>query len=246
MLEEVLAPSNTPAPLSMPTHTYHHRDEDNNVDYTLTLLNVHTTRPVLRWGITTDPDAIFRNRDNRPILKAVGDEDNLRYVSNVPSSIQFELGFTQMMSIYSLFVESVSFYMQNVRKKIYLSNTLSREFDFDNLPYIVKFTAVKKQVKKSGKSSNSARLLLVFVDKETGEDRLCVSLKRTKIVLLMDIIKSLFETYVRKFTAPIYDADDTKLLIARVDDNIAVGNVWLHGREVQKFQDYIERHLSVN
>jgi len=212
------------------TRVYRHEDNGDGakVVYNINLENISSSKPVTCFTIQTMSHEIYHDAKRQNVLFP-------------PESITFRLDLQETIKMMGLFVEASSRYMYKIREKMYRSSILRYEFIPKDSNYTVLFHAIKEKHQKSGRSINTARLLLSIFDKDTNEEKLTVRIKVTKIVILLQIVKSLFEEYIRKISLAYEDIEGRRLSLLRISDQVAIGDVWIHGREVQKFQDYIER-----
>ncbi len=208
------------------------RHEDNSagakVFYNLSLCNMETSKPTLKFEVEKMMNEIYHDSKREKVLVP-------------PNVLSINFEHRETLKLMGLFVEAVSIYMAAVRKKLYFSNTLRMEFEPINSKYKILFHAVNKKISGQGKEKNSARLIMSFFDKESGEEIISVKLKKTKLIMLLQIIKSLYDENISKVSLGYEDMKGRRISLVRVGDTVAVGNIWIHGREIQKFQDYIER-----
>ena len=208
------------------------KHEDSGVGakvfYNVSLENLGGTKPSLRFDIEKMQNEIYHNSKRDKVIVP-------------PNVVSVILSTHETIKLVGLFVEAVSLYMSAIRKKLYFSNTLRLELSPKNSDYKIIFHAVNKKVSGLGKEKNSARLIMSFFDKKTDEEVLSVKLKKTKIVILIQIIKSLYEENMQRYSFSYEDISGRRLSMIRIEDTVAIGDVWIHGREIQKFQDYVER-----
>lgn len=209
---------------------YRHEDDttDSKVFYNLHLEDIESSKPKLHFKIDTLPDEIYHDSKRERVLMP-------------PPSFSFVLEQEQTIDMLTLFVEAVSKYMSDIRRRLHKETKYTLEIEPENSNYKIRFIAVKKRVNHAGKGVNSARLLMKIIDKDLNEEFLVVRLKRTRVVLLLKMIKSLYENYVDKIFVPLENDRKYNVSCMRAKDQFVVGSTWLHGREIQKLQDYIER-----
>lgn len=158
-----------------------------------------------------------------------------------PKVIKMVFNKKETVKLMSLFVEASSIYMSAVRKALYSKNSLKMAIELKESGIKVVFNAIDKRYNTKGKGVNSARLIMGIYDLASGEELISIKLKKTKVMILMQIIKSLHDEYVRKHSLVVKNMNNENLSLVRVGDSVVIGNTWIHGREIQKFQDYIER-----
>lgn len=212
------------------TRVYRHEDTGAGakVFYNLFLKDLDSNKPSLAFDIEKMPNEIYHDSKRTKVIVP-------------PSVTTISFTFQETQKLMGLFVEAISTYMAAVRKKLYATNTLRLEMKLNDCDYNILFHAVNKKISGSGKEKNSARLIMSIFDKKNNEEILSIKLKKTKLIVLLQIVKSLYEEYLNKFSFAYEDIEGRRLPLVRVEDMVAIGEVWIHGREVQKFQDYIER-----
>jgi len=197
------------------------------VFYHLALSSIDSSTPSLVLDIEKMPEEIHRNSTTEKIIYP-------------PACINLEISQRETLKLITVLIEASSTYMASMRKKLYQENSLSIDIEIKNTDMRIEFVAVNG-IGYTQKRNSNARLLMVIVDNKTDEEIIAIKLRKTKVVTLLQIIKSLYTEYVRKVSFSFFDIDGNRLQMLRVENSVSIGGTWIHGREIQKFQDYIER-----
>lgn len=189
---------------------------------------------------TSKPDMIlsFERMENE-----IYHDSTFTKVITPPVVTTLRLNIYETMELMGLLVEASSTHMASIREQLYMTSSLRHELLLSNCRYNVKLGAVNKKISKVGAGKNSERLVLTVIDKETGTDVICVKIKKTKIQFLLNMYKTLIDEFAEKIAFPYEDVNGRKMLFIRHGEYIALGDIWLHGREIQKLQDYVERAI---
>lgn len=202
--------------------------KDGRLKFRTYLSEVNERKPKLHLEIDRYPDEVYHDSKYE---KVIFPEPTTKLVFNIYETMRFV----------ALLVEATSFYLAEVRETVYQDSKLADAIELENGDYNIRMLAVKKKHRENGKSVNSSRFNIIIENKASGEEMLVVKLKRSKIVWLLHAIKSMFSESVKSFAVPFDDLEGHKRLMVKYDDHVAIGEVWIHGREIQKFQDFIER-----
>lgn len=214
------------------SRVYRHADDGRGakVFYTMQLDKCDTSKPGLTLSFERMENEIYHDSSFSKIITP-------------PAVTRLRLNFYETMQFMSLLVEASSTYMANIRERLYQSTSLRHDIVLENCQYSLKLGAVNKKLSHSGEGRNSERLVITVGEKESGSDVICVKIKKSKIQFILNMYKTLVDENCEKVAAPYEDVNLRKLLFIRSGDYVAVGDVWLHGREIQKLQDYIERAI---
>lgn len=216
--------------MSLRSRIYHHEDTGTGakVFYKMQLVDCDTWRPKLDFEIERMENEIYHDSSFEKVLTP-------------PVVMKMQLDFDESMALMSHFVEAISVYMSSIRQRLYQENSLRLTIDLKESKYSLFLHAVNKKHSAKGKGKNSERLVMTLIDKESGDEVIAIKMKKTKIVFLLQMYKTLLEETVPKFSIPYDDANGRRLQIIRNEEYLAIGDIWLHGREINKLQDYIER-----
>ncbi len=214
------------------TRIYRHADDGKGakVFYVMSLDEFHTSK--------TNMNLSFERMENE-----IYHDSTFTKVITPPAVTTLRFDIYESMQFFGLLVEASSTYMATVRERLYMGTSLFHDMTLKNCKYDIKLGAINKKVSQAGLGRNSERLILTVVEKETGLDVICVKIKKTKIQFLLNMYKTLIDEYAEKIAFPYDDMHGRRVLFVRSGDFIAIGDVWLHGREIQKLQDYIERSI---
>jgi len=191
-------------------------------------LDIRQSKPVLIVDIETVAEEVYHDAMRERVL--------------FPEAVM-RLRFSQSeaMRFATILVEGVSKHLEAVRNELYRSAVLDDSIEMDEGRFNVSLRAHSAKVNHAGRQKNSARLIMIITRKEDGEEMIVLRLKRNRIVWLLQTLRELYLSYVPKMSIPVGDIDGGRQLMVRNGEFVAIANIWLHGRELQKFQDYIER-----
>lgn len=183
--------------------------------------------PRFVMDIFTDPEEIYHDAMREKILQP---EAHMR------------LTFSQreMLRFATIMVEGVSKHLEAVRQQLYRSAVLDDEIALESSNFRVSLRAHSAKTNYIGRQKNSARLVFIITRKEDKQEMMVLRLKRNRIVWFLQTLREMFLT-LPKLAIPTDSLDAGRQLLVRHGEYIAIGAIWLHGRELQKFQDYIER-----
>ena len=211
-----------------PDLTYELKDDTHGsrAKYLLRLERDAQQRPVFAMDVFTMPDEIYHNATRTKVLQP-------------DAMMQLRFSVAQILRFATIMVEGISKHLESVRRKLYFSAVLDDYIELDG-DYDVALRAHSAKKNARGEQRNSARLIMILTRKSDGEEMMILRLKRNRIIWFLLTLREMFHS-LPKLSFPIDTLDSGRVLVTRHGDHLAIGPVWLHGREQQKFQDFLER-----
>lgn len=184
-------------------------------------------RPIIEVSVFTLPDEVYHDATRSRVLQ--------------PDAVM-PMRFTQpeALRFATIMVEGVSKHLEAVRRSLYMRPVLDDTIELEHGAYTITLRAHSAKTNGYGVQKNSARLIMIITRKSDGEEMLVLRLKRNRIIWFLQTFREIFHS-LPKVAMPVGTIDGGRELAVRNSDYVAIGPIWLHGRELQKFQDYIER-----
>jgi hypothetical protein len=174
-------------------------------------------------------------------------EDKIYHKSNgdvvgvLPQNLEISLNTNELIQFNALLLETISSYLYNIRKKIFVNKDLIEVISTKiDKTYYIKVRVSKFFFREEERGRY--KISVAFINKETNKEIVNLNFSKRDVTVLSSFIKEITTSYDRigtySFDVNILNKETSEIIsskrsaIMKVNNSLLIDEIWLHGQEL--------------